>query len=124
MSKKELLFSVTASDCDFDYYVGPGDGGQKKQKTKSGVRCTHRDSGAVGKCHKDRMQLQNRKSAFEKMANTEEFKKWHKLETARRMGELDKIEQEIEASLKRIKIETKNTEGRWVETKEQDLKDE
>ena len=30
--KKELLFSVTAADCDWSYTKGTGAGGQKKTK--------------------------------------------------------------------------------------------
>lgn len=123
MAKKELLFSVTADDCRFEYFVGAGDGGQKKQKTKSACRCTHIASGAVGKATEDRMQLQNRKLAFQRMADTKEFKVWHKLETSRRMGE-PSVESVVEEQLKYVKTEIKDEDGKWAKAEVSELKDE
>jgi peptide chain release factor 2 len=110
---KQLLFSVTASDCDWSYYVGPGDGGQKKQKTHSGVICTHRASSAQARCHAGRSQWQNKKSAFVKMAETPEFKMWHRMEVARRTGELKKMEDAVEKAMdpKNLKVETLGEKG-------------
>ena len=53
---RELLFSVTAKDCRFDYYRGSGAGGQHRNKTESAVRCTHLASGAVGQAEDHREQ--------------------------------------------------------------------
>lgn len=77
--KRNKMFSVTASDCRWDVYRGSGDGGQKKQKTSSAVRCTHEPSGAVGEADDSRMQSSNRKTAFERMVATKEFKSWLQL---------------------------------------------
>ena len=112
MSKK-LLFSVTKSDCRWDYFRCPGHGGQKLQKTSSGVRCTHPPSGAVGQSCDERKQSQNKKIAFKRMAETEEFKKWHKIEVSRVTGKLDLIEREVEKQMKNIKVEIKE-DGLWT----------
>lgn len=61
--KRELIVSVTAKDCKFDYIRGSGKGGQKKNKT---VRCTHLASGASGFCEEHREQHRNKQLAFEK----------------------------------------------------------
>lgn len=71
---RELLLSVTAKDCEWDYFRAGGKGGQKQNKTSSGARCRHRASGAVGESREERSQLQNRKKAFRKMAESEKFK--------------------------------------------------
>lgn len=115
----ELLFSVTASDCRFDYFRGTGKGGQKRNKTSSGVRCTHIASGAVGVSDDTRSQHQNKPIAFRRMAESPEFKSWHKLEVARRTGvEVQAREYaEREARSKRTLIEVQQ-DGRWTDEKE------
>lgn len=94
--KKTKMFSVTAADCDWDVFRGSGNGGQKKQKTSSGVRCTHRASGAVGKATDSREQSENRKTAFVRMAETLEFKVWAKLKFDAGVGNID-IEEKTES---------------------------
>lgn len=112
---KEVLFSVTAADCDWEYMRGTGPGGQKRNKTESKVRCTHRDSGAVGESDETRHQPQNKRKAFVKMAESAKFKAWHKLETARRMGQLTDLNETVDKSMRdsNLKIEGK-VDGRWV----------
>lgn len=114
---KELLFSVTKDDCDWSFTRGTGTGGQKKNKTSSAVYCVHKASGARGYSEATRSQLQNRQDAFKKMAESETFKKWHKIETARRTGKLLDIESIVEEQMKQIKLEIKQ-DGKWVEVKE------
>ena len=118
---RELLFSITASDCRFDYMRGTGPGGQKRNKTESKVRCTHIASGAVGESDETRSQIQNKSIAFRKMAETKTFKNWHKIETARRMGQLKSIEENVNEMLlsNNLKIEIKEN-GKWVEEKNTD----
>lgn len=111
---KELLFSVTKDDCDWSYTRGTGSGGQKKNKTSSAVHCTHRDSGAHGYSETSRSQLQNRQDAFGKMIATETFKKWHKIECARRTGMLADIDQVVDEQMKKIKVEVRQN-GKWVD---------
>lgn len=111
---KQILFSVTAADCEFVYTKGSGKGGQKRNKTSSAVYCTHKASGAQGYSEATRSQRTNKQEAFLKMANSEKFKKWHKIEVARRTGELDRINREVEKEMKRIKVEVRENK-KWVE---------
>lgn len=111
---KELLFSVTKDDCRWDYYRCPGKGGQKVNKTSSGVRCTHPPSGAVGQSCDDRSQHINKKTAFTRMVDTKEFKSWHRLEVARRTGKMDEIKRTVEREMKNVKVEVKE-DGLWTE---------
>lgn len=110
--KRELLFSVTASDCDWSYTRGTGNGGQKKNKTNSAVHCTHRASGAHGYAEDSRVQKQNRSTAFERMCNTKKFKDWHKLEVSRRTGQEAIIEKNVEREMRRIRVDVKE-DGLW-----------
>jgi len=124
MNKRKLLFSVTKEDCQWDYYRCPGPGGQKVNKTSSGVRCTHKASGARGQSCDERMQHQNKKLAFERMAATKEFKTWHRMEIARKTGLLERVEREVQNQMKKIKVEIKDGGVVWTEVDKNDpLKD-
>lgn len=111
---KELLFSVTANDCEWSYTRGTGKGGQKKNKTSSAVHCMHRPSGAHGYSEASRSQRDNKEDAFRKMADTKEFKDWMRLEIARRSGQLLEIEDAVNREMKRVTVEVKDEEGRWT----------
>jgi len=114
MTNKKLIFSVTAKDCDWSYTKGTGSGGQKKNKTSSAVHCTHRASGAHGYAEDTRSQRSNKELAFKRMAESKEFKTWHKLETARRNGDLERIEAKVRQEMNKVKVEVKE-DGKWVE---------
>lgn len=76
MGEKKLILSVTLKDCRVDTFRAGGPGGQKQNKTNSGVRITHLASGAVGESREQRSQLQNKRAAFKRMAETSTFKTW------------------------------------------------
>jgi len=112
--ERKLLFSVTKEDCNWDYYRCPGPGGQHVNKVNTGVRCTHKASGAVGQSCEERSQVQNKKLAFKRMAETDVFKVWHRMEVARKTGLMDQIEREVERQMRNIKVEIKQ-DGLWTE---------
>ena len=106
---------MTASDCEWQYLRGTGPGGQKRNKTESKVRCVHRASGASGESDLTRSQHENKRIAFRKMAESKEFKLWHKLETARRMGDQLTLEEKVERAMNDVNIRVEGkAEGRWV----------
>ncbi len=55
-------------DCDIDYFIASGPGGQHRNKVETGVRLTHRPSGSVVTATERRSQRANRAAAFERMA--------------------------------------------------------
>jgi protein subunit release factor B len=114
MSEKQLLFSVTPADCDWSYTRGTGAGGQKRNKTSSAVHCMHRPSGAHGYSESSRSQAQNRQEAFRRMAATEKFKTWHRLEILRRTGEDEVMRNRVQQSLRHTKTEVR-VDGKWTE---------
>lgn len=122
MKDKQLLFSVTANDCDWSYTRGTGNGGQKKNKTSSAVHCSHRPSGAHGYSEASRSQLDNRQDAFRKMTESTEFQRWLKIETMRRNGEMAEIERRVEEDLRKVKTEIR-VDGRWTEVSVNQLVD-
>lgn len=66
--EKELLFSASKKDFRIDVFRSGGPGGQHQNKTNSGVRITHIESGLACECREFRHQHQNKKHAFEKLA--------------------------------------------------------
>lgn len=100
---KELVFSVTAKDCDWHYFKSSGNGGQKRDKTDNCCRVTHPPSGAVGKSTEHRQQSKNRQAAFRKMAETPKFQAWARAMVAN----LPPIETVVDAQMapENLKIE-------------------
>lgn len=55
-------------DCDIQYFIATGPGGQHRNKVETGVRLTHRPTGIVVTATERRSQRANREAAFERMA--------------------------------------------------------
>ena len=55
-------------DCDLEFFVAGGPGGQHRNKVETGVRLTHRPSGLVVTATERRSQSANRDAAYERMA--------------------------------------------------------
>jgi protein subunit release factor B len=97
---RKLLFSLTAKDFRFDTFRSGGKGGQNQNKVESGVRCTHEASKSVGTARDSRDQHRNRINAFMRCVESVQFKKWHKAECARRLGQpVPRTEEEIQRDL-------------------------
>ena len=56
-------------DCDIDFFIASGPGGQNRNKVETGVRLIHRSSGTIVTATERRSQYANREAAFERMAN-------------------------------------------------------
>lgn len=101
----KLLFSVTKEDCDWHTFTVGGNGGSGKDTSNSGVRCVHRASGATGIGTDHRQQSKNRIAAFKRMAATEKFKAWHRLEAAKRLGKDTRtIDEIVDAQMEEINL--------------------
>ncbi|MCI0501424.1 MAG: peptide chain release factor-like protein [Epsilonproteobacteria bacterium] len=104
---RELLFSVTRKDFDVQTFRCSGHGGQKVNKTSSGVRIIHKESGAVGEGRDERSQYQNKKSAFKRLVNSVSFKMWlnkkvHEINIDKR-----EIERQVDKEMRNILIEVR-----------------
>ena len=106
-----LILSVSIHDCEVQTFRSGGNGGQHQNKTSSGVRVIHHPSGARGESREERSQLQNKRTAFIRMANTKEFKVWLKIATGREAV----IEEAVNRAMNENNIKTEVKEnGRWV----------
>lgn len=54
-------------DCDVEFFIAGGPGGQHRNKVETGVRLTHRPTGIVVTATERRSQHANREAAFERM---------------------------------------------------------
>jgi protein subunit release factor B len=113
--KKEKLFSITKKDFDIQTFASGGPGGQHQNKTQSGVRIVHRDSGAVGESRTERSQHMNKKLALQRLTDSKKFKAW----LNRRVHEVIEkktVEQKVEEQMKpeNLKIEVRDEKGQWT----------
>lgn len=68
MEVRELLASYTRKDFRVDTFASGGPGGQHQNKTQSGVRITHIETGISAECREHRSQGQNKREALRKLS--------------------------------------------------------
>jgi protein subunit release factor B len=112
---KEKLFTIQKKDFTVQTFKSGGKGGQHQNKTDSGVRIIHNESGARGVSRSDRSQHKNKRIALKRLTETPEFKIWLS-KVAHKMTGGKSIEQRVEEQLlpENIKIETKDEDGKWI----------
>lgn len=115
---RKPLFSVTLADCEVQTFRSGGKGGQNQNTRDTGVRIIHTASGARGEARDERSQLQNKKLAFRRMAESVMFRAW----VARQSDAYKKIEAAAAAwaqqqvdDMSTIKVEVWE-KGRWNAT--------
>jgi protein subunit release factor B len=113
---REKIFSVTLDDCEVQTFRAGGKGGQNQNKRDTGVRIIHHPSGARGESREERTQLQNKKKAFRRMAESVKFQVWLAQVTGRMKTEsqlLAEVDKEL-AKPNSVRVESKK-DGKWVE---------
>lgn len=115
MAERELLLRVTAKDFTEQHVRGSGPGGQHRNKTATGVRLTHKASGATAEATEHKSQDQNRRAAFRRCIETKEFQAWLKKRTAEAMG-LPSLESIVDQAMdpKNITTQVHDDKGRWI----------
>ena len=107
---RERILSVTLADCDVQTFRSGGPGGQKQNKTDSGVRIIHRASGARGESREQRSQLQNKRLAWKRMCASTEFTSWLR----RELGQDARIAAQVDRELWPDRLKTEVFEdGDW-----------
>jgi protein subunit release factor B len=90
-------------DCDLEFFVAGGPGGQHRNKVETGVRLTHRPTGLVVTATERRSQSANRDAAYERMAE-----KLEKLQRPRKPRKATKPS--AESKRKRLEHKRKQSE--------------
>jgi protein subunit release factor B len=119
MMDKKPLVTVTKKDLIVETFRSGGKGGQHQNKTSSGVRIKHPDSGAVAECRENREQSVNKKIAFRRLVSSDKFQNWLKFESSKAMGMHDEITRKVKNQLnvKYIKVDEYDVANkRWVST--------
>ena len=112
---RKLLFSTTLKDCTIQHFCTGGPGGSKQNKTASGSRIIHKESGAVGESREHRSQNQNTKEAFVRMAKSKKYQDWAKLKAAKMMGQKS-TEDVVQEQMKDENIKTEVLkDNKWKE---------
>ena len=114
---REKLFSVGIHDCEVQVFRAGGNGGQGQNTTDTGVRIIHHPSGASAYCRETRSQLENKRRAFKRMAETPQFRGWVAVQTGRVKSD-EQIAREVAAELadpSKLRVEVR-VGDRWVET--------
>lgn len=111
---RQKILTVTIKDCRVDTFRSGGKGGQNQNKRDTGVRVVHEPSGAIGESREERSQPLNKKNAFLRMAKSQAFQTWNRIQAAKALGQ-ETIEERVEKQMQphNILIET-HTEKGWV----------
>lgn len=70
------ILTITIHDCTVQTFRAGGKGGQNQNKRDTGVRVIHTPSGAVGESREHRSQLENKRTAFGRMARHPRMTFW------------------------------------------------
>lgn len=97
-------------ECDLEFFVAGGPGGQHRNKVETGVRLTHRPSSTVVTATERRSQSANRDAAYERMAD--------KLEAMQRKVKPRRATKPSKAAkLRRVETKRKESERKQARSK-------
>lgn len=100
--EREPILSLTKKDFRVDTFRSGGKGGQHQNKTDSGVRITHLETGISSESRSHKSQAQNKKVAFRKLA--EKLRPWIK----RKVGAIEYESKRVDAGFGSPHVRTYN----------------
>lgn len=116
-STRTRIIHLTKRDFIRQTFRAGGKGGQKQNKTETGVRFIHPPSGARGESREERTQLLNERIAFRRMAESPKMKLWiaaRHQETELTEQAVVEIHSRVESMMNDVLVEVKDAEGNWV----------
>ena len=108
---REKVLSVTLADCTVQTFRAGGKGGQNQNKRDTGVRIIHPPSGARGEARDERSQLQNKRAAFRRMAESVEFRAWVRRQAGEDVLMVTSVERELWPDRTQVEV---RRDGEWV----------
>lgn len=109
--ERQLVLTVTIHDCEVQTFRSGGPGGQNQNKRDTGVRVIHHPSGARGESREERSQLQNKRAAFRRMAESPAFRYWAHVQT----GQYESAQAYLQRQLAPENIRTEvRVDGKWT----------
>ena len=114
MARQHIL-SITKKDFTIQTFKSGGKGGQSQNKTDSGVRIVHNETGMQAESRDGKSQHQNKKIAFNRLVKSSNFQTWLKTksnEIITKQTVTEKVEELTQPA--NIKTEIK-VDGKWVE---------
>jgi len=97
-------------DCDVEFFVAGGPGGQHRNKVETAVRLTHRPTGLMVTATERRSQSANREAAFDRMA--EKLEARQKVKKRRRATKPSAAAKQVRIKEKKKIGERKKARGR------------
>lgn len=113
------LFSVTKDDLTIQTFRAGGHGGQHQNKTETGVRVIHKESGARGESREHKSQYRNKREAFLRMTQTDKFQAWMKQKTATMLQDQAELRRKVNRMVSKwirpanLKVEVWR-DGKWI----------
>ena len=116
MSNREKILSITAKDFDWTPIRSGGPGGQHRNKVETGIRVSHKPSGAKAEAVEERSQLMNRREAFRRITSDPRFMSWLTIRISEVNG-MPTPEEVVEKMMadENLRVEVKDERGRWTE---------
>lgn len=113
---RERVTIVSPKDLEFSYFAGGGNGGQAKNKIKSGCQIKHTESGAIGRASDSRSLLENKQAAFSRLLLDPRMK-FFISKAVYAVRHEESLEESIqkETTDSTLRFEIKDEMGRWTE---------